>query len=166
MLAWALQFLKLDQHVELYLGGGTAGLWLLLRKLLLLLDTQAKPTSDQQARACACTCGSSERDSQPQAAMHSPIAQQSWRFKVVNVKVEAAKKPTNCLGHCTASRYKQEQALHKRKRPLQVHMLLVQLDLGRRACPGCPHNTNSQVVMLVIQSLHNNVNLLQVAAAP
>ena len=58
------------------------------------------------------------------------------------------------------------------KRALQVHVLLVQLDLGRIACPDCPHNThrslisrwNSQLLMLVPQSLHDDFNLLQVAA--
>ncbi len=48
-------------------------------------------------------------------------------------------------------------------------MLLVQLDLGKKACLDCLHNThrllarcwNSQVLMLVLQSLHDDVDLLQ-----
>ena len=75
VLVWALQTVKLDQHVRLALCQGTAGLWLLLRESpVLLLNTQAKPTSDQQARACACTYASSERDKNVMAAKQPQVA--------------------------------------------------------------------------------------------
>ncbi len=56
MLDLALHTRKLGQHVRFCLGQGAASLWFLLREsTVLLLSMRAKPTSDQQARALACT---------------------------------------------------------------------------------------------------------------
>lgn len=76
------------------LGQGAASLWFLLREsTVLLLSMRAKPTSDQQARALACTFVSSGAISQPHLAVYSPSTQQSRFPKAVNV--EAAKHLTS-----------------------------------------------------------------------
>lgn len=91
VLVQVLQILKLDQHVSWRLSQGTAESWLLQREsLVLLLNMQAKPTSDQQVRACACRCASSIRNSQPHPAMQSPITQMSWRLGVTAAALSPA----------------------------------------------------------------------------
>ena len=91
MVAELLGDPELGQQVRLPLRQGTASLWLLLKEsTVLLLSMQAKPTSNQQATACACTCASFNRDSQPHPAMHGSFTQQSWLFGAVDLHVKAA----------------------------------------------------------------------------
>lgn len=120
VLAWALQILKLGQHVRQVLGQGTAGLWLLLRgSPMLLLNMRSEPTLDLQARACACTCASSGRDNQPHPAKQCVMGHAEPHYTAVlaledrKQQCQGAKQPASCLGECTALGLKLQQALQR-----------------------------------------------------
>ena len=86
---------------------------------MLLLNMHAKPTSDHQARACSCTCASSNINS-----THNPLCVVTLKphhtavltIKAVNKYVKAAKQHKRCSKESTTLLPNLEQALTNGKR--------------------------------------------------
>ena len=96
---------------------GARDCWLVLSaegSTVLLLSTQAKPTADQQARACACTCASCKTDLILQCmAQHTAVqAVQGGEHAC-----QGSQAPHKLFGRHTAFWPNLKQALYDRKTP-------------------------------------------------